>query len=344
MSVVDLLVPELTSGDAIGAHTLLLRDLFVEQGASVRFVAEQRSSLADEVIVLSAWKKPGDLVVLQHGIGSQLAATVIERQLPVVLNYHNITPPEFVEAWDAGHVAGLRWGRRQLHQLAPFARRAVADSHYNANELIDVGFSDVRVAPVLWKVRELGAGDTDRRDPMILFIGRVTANKCQHDLVAAMAAVGRTHPTARLVIVGSAASESYRRALDAYATRLGVAERVEFVGAVDDATLASHLATASVFVCLSEHEGFCVPVVEAMAAGVPVIAYRAAVLPETVAHAGIVLGDKSPSTVATAIARILDDPVLRQYLIERGRLRAEDFSPVNSRTATRAAYDGLVPE
>jgi glycosyltransferase involved in cell wall biosynthesis len=117
---------------------------------------------------------------------------------------------------------------------------------------------------------------------------------------------------------------------------------VDFVGAVDDATLASYLTRASVFLCLSEHEGFCVPVVEAMAAGIPVIAYDAAVLPETVAHAGIVLGNKSPLTVATAIARVLDDPALRKHLIDRGRLRAEDFSLANSREANRAAYDGLV--
>ena len=342
MSVVDLLVPELKSNDAIGAHTLLLRDLFVEQGSMVRFVAEQPSSMDEDVIVLPAWKKPGDQIVLQHGIGSQLAAAVVRRQLPVVLNYHNITPPEFVEPWDAAQVAGLRWGRAQLHQLAPFSRRAVADSRYNANELVDAGFTDVRVAPVLWNTRENDDRQTDRDTPVVLFVGRVAANKCHHDLIAAIAALRPSHPTARLLVVGSAASGSYQRALDAYAKRLGVADRVDFVGAVDDATLASYLTRASVFLCLSEHEGFCVPVVEAMAAGIPVIAYDAAVLPETVAHAGIVLGNKSPLTVATAIARVLDDPALRKHLIDRGRLRAEDFSLANSREANRAAYDGLV--
>ena len=169
MSVVDLLVPELKSNDAIGAHTLLLRDLFVEQGSMVRFVAEQPSSMDEDVIVLPAWKKPGDLIVLQHGIGSQLAAAVVRRQLPVVLNYHNITPPEFVEPWDAAQVAGLRWGRAQLHQLAPFSRRAVADSRYNANELVDAGFTDVRVAPVLWNTRENDDRQTDRDTPVSPF-------------------------------------------------------------------------------------------------------------------------------------------------------------------------------
>ncbi len=342
MSSVDLLVPELKSGDAIGAHTLLLRDVFVEQGATVRFVTQQPSSMDEDVLGLSAWKKPGDLVVLQHGIGSLLAEAVIKRRLPAVLNYHNITPPEFVEAWDADHIAGLRWGRVQLCQLAPLALRAVADSQYNANELIDVGFVDVRVAPVLWNVRDNDDRKVDRNAPVVLFVGRVAANKCHHDLIATIAALRSTHPTARLVVVGSPASESYQRALDAFARLLGVGDRVDFVGAVDDATLTAHLSSASVFLCLSEHEGFCVPVLEAMEAGVPVIAYGAAALPETVGDAGIVLGDKAPHTVATAIARILDDPGLEQHLIDRGRQRADDFSLVNSHNAHRAAFDGLV--
>ena len=111
MSTVDLLVPELEPGDATGAHALLLRDLFVEQGARVRFVAQQPSSMDEDVVLLSAWKDPGDLIVLQHGIGSLLAEAVIKRRLPAVVNYHNITPLEFVEAWDPDHIAGLRWGR-----------------------------------------------------------------------------------------------------------------------------------------------------------------------------------------------------------------------------------------
>ena len=323
MTSVDLLVPELKSSDAIGAHTLLA-------------IAPRACG------ALSAWKKPGDLVVLQHGIESLLAEAVIERQLPAVLNYHNITPPDFVEAWDPGHIAGLRWGRVQLHQLAPLVLRAVADSQYNANELIDVGFTDVRVAPVLWNVREKDDRKVDRNAPVVLFIGRIVANKCHHDLIAAVAALGLTHPTVRLVVVGSPASESYQRALDAFAKLLGVGDRVDFVGAVDDATLAAHLSSASVFLCLSEHEGFCVPVVEAMAAGVPVIAFGAAALPETVGDAGIVLGDKAPVTVASAIARILDDPELEQHLIEQGWQRADDFSLADSRNAHRAAFDGLV--
>ncbi|MDG1878645.1 MAG: glycosyltransferase family 4 protein [Acidimicrobiales bacterium] len=342
MSSVDLLVPELKSGDAIGAHTLLLRDVFVAQGATVRFVAQQPSSMNEDVLLVSAWKKPGDLIVLQHGIGSLLAEAVIKRRLPAVLNYHNITPPEFVEAWDADHIAGLRWGRAQLHQLAPLAPRAVADSQYNANELIDVGFADVRVAPVLWNVRKGNDRQVDHDAPVILFVGRVAANKCHHDLIAALAALTTTHPTARLVVVGSPASESYQRALDAFAKRLGVGGHVDFVGAVDDATLAAHLANAAVFLCLSEHEGFCVPVVEAMAAGVPVIAYDAAVLSETVGDAGILLGDKTPHAVATAVARVLDEPGLEQHLIDRGRQRADDFSLAVSSKAHRAAFDGLV--
>lgn len=341
MTTVDLLVPELEPYDATSTHSRLLRDLLVEYGATVRLVTQRTASVDESVTLLRHWRDPADTVILQHGIGSLLADAVIKRRLPVVVNYHNITPLEFVEPWDPDHIAGLRWGRSQLLQLAVLARRALAVSQFNAAELLDAGFRDVRVAPVLWNSGPV-AERTTSVAPSIVFVGRVAANKCHHDLIAALAALHTTHATARLTIVGGDASTSYRRALGAYVRRLGMDDRVEFVGGVGDDELAALLARADVFLCLSEHEGFCVPVVEAMAAGVPVVAYGAAALPETVADAGIVLGDKAPETIAVALRRVLDDTELATALAERGRRRAADFSLERSRSATLAALEGLV--
>ena len=118
----------------------------------------------------------------------------------------------------------------------------------------------------------------------MLFVGRVVSNKRHEDLVASMAMVHDTHPDARLVLVGSPSIDTYGRALTSLIERLGLADVVEFTGPVDDAELAAWYRRASVFLCLSEHEGFCVPVVEAMAAGLPVIGFRAAAVDD-------VLGD-----------------------------------------------------
>ena len=341
MTRVDLLVPELVERDAIGTHSLLLRDVLVGLGVDVRFVTQIPTELEEPAVVVDRWRDPADLVILQHGIGSLLADAVIRRKVPCVLNYHNITPLEFVEPWNPDQIAGLRWGRAQIHELAPLTRRAVCDSRYNAAELLRAGYDDVRVAPVLWRAAEVDEWEPDP-DPIVLFVGRVASNKCHQDVIAAHAALTETHPTARAVFVGAEASVPYHHALVRYAQRLGVDDRVTFVGSVDDDELRSWYSRARVFVCLSEHEGFCVPLIEAMGAGVPVVGYRAAAVPETIAGAGIVLADKAPMTVATAVRRILDDERLAEHLSREGRRRAADFALDQSATTARAALVDLV--
>lgn len=338
---VDLLVPELVDRDAIGTHSLIQRDVLVELGAEVRFVAQEPSPLDEAVTLVKAWTHPADVVILQHGIGSLVAEAVIERQVTCVLNYHNITPPEFVEPWHADRIAGLRWGRVQVHQLAPLCRRAVCDSQFNADELLAAGYPDVRVSPVMWRAPD-PADRQPSAEPTVLFVGRVTSNKCHEDAIAAFAVLVSDHPAARLVFVGSAASEPYQAALHRFAAELGIADRVDFIGSVSDDELRGWYARASVFLCLSEHEGFCVPVVEAMGAGVPVVAFRAAAVPETVGDAGIVLSTKEPATVAAAVSRVLRDDVLAAHLQARGLARAADFALDRSRASMRAALEDLV--
>ena len=342
MTSVDLLVPELSELDATGAHTLLLRDLLVAKSAGpVRIVTQVPTTTTENVTLVDGWKDPADLVILQHGIGSFVAEAVIHRRVPCVLNYHNITPAEFLEPWDPGLLPGLRWGRSQLDQLVPLTTRAIADSGYNACELRAAGFDDVRVSPVMWRlgIDEALAGD---REPVVLFVGRVVSNKRHEDLVASMAMVHDTHPDARLVLVGSPSIDTYGRALTSLIERLGLANVVEFTGPVDNAELAAWYRRASVFLCLSEHEGFCVPVVEAMAAGLPVVGFRAAAVPETIAGAGIVLGDKRPATVAEAVGRLLDDPGLWSTLATAGQQRAGDFALSRTESAMWLALAGLV--
>ena len=350
MTRADLLVPELAARDATGAHTRLLRDLLLEMGVeSVRIVAAIDNGSGEDVTLVSAWDDPAELVILQHGIGSLAAEAVIKRRIPCVVNYHNITPIEFVEPWDPEHISGLRWGRSQLHQLAPVAVRGIGVSEYNAAELRAVGFADVRVAPVLWHLQQAGSGSSVDPPPAespsgetVLFVGRLSANKCHHDLLAALALLIRQRPNVRMVFVGSAASPSYERSLRNLAARLGIDQAVDFAGAVSSQELADHYASASAFVCVSEHEGFCVPIVEAMAAGVPVVAFAAAAVPETVADAGLLIGDKRPATIAAALDRVLGDADLRSALIAAGRRRAADFSLENGRQHMRAALEGLL--
>ena len=368
---VDLVVAELSERDATSTHVRRIRDLLAEDGHHVRIVVERPTGLDEDVVLLDRWKADADLTILQHSIGSRSASEIARRRIPVVLNYHNITPPEFVEAWEPQEIQGLRWGRDQLWELRPVTHHAIADSEYNARELRAVGMTPVVVAPVLFD--GLGVGGSESADLVggsgapspgcelvggsgvpspgcegsvtMLFVGRLSPNKCQQDLVAALAVLrGGFGLDVRLVLVGSVASVGFVAAVEGLARELGVADSVVLAGSVSEAELAGWYGEADVFVCVSEHEGFCVPVVEAMGFGVPVVAFGAAAVPETLAGAGVVLGDKSAVSVASAVARVVSDVGVREELVARGRVRAAELGLVASSARMREVLAPLLEQ
>ena len=280
----------------------------------------------------------GDVLVYQMSTGSNVAEYVRLRSEPLIVNYHNFTPPEYFAQWEPAVVHGIEWGRHQRTQLADRAVLGIGDSAYNERDLVEAGYRRTAVCPVLIDpstflctpspavVAELDAakqaGGID-----LLFVGRIAPNKCQHDLVKVLAAYRRAYdPNARLRIVGGSSADRYRDAVARYAAELGLAEAVELSGSVDGDTLAAYFDRADVFASMSEHEGFCVPVIEAMHHGVPVVAYSAAAVPETLGDAGIVLDTKSPERFAAAIHQVVGDRRLRDSLVAAGSVRAQDFA------------------
>ena len=174
-----------------------------------------------------------------------------------------------------------------------------------------------------------------------MFVGRVAANKCQHDIVAAFAAYRKLFdPKARLSIVGGRTLLLYARALERLAAELGVERAVDFTDNLTFSQLLAQYRSADVFVSLSEHEGFCVPLVEAMHFGVPTVAFASTAVPETAGDATLLLPDKDPLTVAVAVQRVLSDDVVRKALIEAGHRRVEHFSLVNNQ---RRLLEALEP-
>ena len=161
-----------------------------------------------------------------------------------------------------------------------------------------------------------------------MFVGRLAPNKCQHDLVKVLATLrAGADPTARLRLVGGAELATYESALRELASGLGLTDAVEISGSVSPGALAAYYATADVFVSVSEHEGFCVPLLEAMAHDVPVVAYGAGAVPETLGGGGVLLPDKTPVLVAAAVARVARDQGLRDALVTAGRERLANFTP-----------------
>jgi L-malate glycosyltransferase len=352
---IDQVVPSFSGRDAIGVHMLHLRDLLRARGfdsdiwcegtfPDVRAQCRLLRDLPPRARGRSWW--------LYHlSSGSPVADYIRARPEPKVLDYHNITPARFFEPWIPWGVEQAHRGRRQLDQLIGASFFAFADSTYNASELAERGCRRSAVVPPLFDAAAL-ARDVDRDTVAArsderetggadwLFVGRLTPSKSQHDLIKALACYRRLYdPRARLHIVGSPMGEEYPRALRRLAARLGLGAAVRFTGAVPDPVLAAYYRTADVFVCASEHEGFCVPVVEAMQFGLPVVAFAATAVVETAAEAALLIDDKSPLALAAAVHRVLSGPSLATVLTDAGSARAEVFSLEHSRTRWVAAID-----
>ena len=176
---------------------------------------------------------------------------------------------------------------------------------------------------------------------MWLFVGRVVPNKGFHDLLAAFAVFrGVWGSGARLVLAGSGSEGSYGVALRGLAQGLGLGDSVVWAGSVSGEVLAGWYGAADVFVCLSDHEGFGVPLAEALGAGLPVVAFDAGAVAGTLGGAGVLLGDKSPAAVAAAVGRVLGDGALRGRLMAAGRRRAAELHPDRS---AEVYADALAP-
>jgi glycosyltransferase involved in cell wall biosynthesis len=218
---------------------------------------------------------------------------------------------------------------------------AIADSPFNQTDLDQWSYANPIVSPLLVDTGRFLAAPSKPSSPhgRWLFVGRVAPNKCHHDLIAAFAVYRRLFdPEARLTIVGWSAVETYRAALVDLADRLEVRAAVDWRPDIPFTELVAEYQGSDVFVCLSEHEGFCVPLLEAMAVGLPVLAYRAAAVGDTVANAGTLLDDKDPLVVAVAVHQLLEDDVRRRRQVDAGRARAETFSL----DVTIPAFIGLV--
>ena len=349
MTALHQLLPSYARRDAIGSHALRLQALLHRAGYASEVFAKWRDDAPGPCQPLSALRtRPGERTVLLYHLstGSDVAALVAERGEPLVVDYHNITPHDVFGRWEPTIGPELAQGRQQLGELAGRATLAVADSAYNASECKEVGYRQAEVAPILLDVdglvaevdevarQRLGDERAARGGKDWLFVGRLAPHKAQHDVIKAFAAYRRAYdPNARLTFVGGPSSHSYLKALEGYVGTLGLNGAVRIRGSISAGELAAHYATADVFTCLSDHEGFCVPLLESMAHGVPVVAFAAAAVPETLGGAGLLLPRKDPATVAAACHRVATDRALAARLTAAGRARLARFSLANTEAA-----------
>lgn len=317
-------------GDAISNEAIRIRALFRAWGyASEIYCDRARTAprLRQEVNDLAAASddlSPEDVAFLHLSIGCRTNALFRELACRKALLYHNVTPAEYFRLINPALHDDLAAGRRQARELAGCAQVNLADSAFNARELESMGYRDVAVLPLLIDIDRLVAAPDpavlrrlDDGCTNLLFVGRCVPNKRIEDLLTLFAHVQRhIAPASRFIHVGSAAgTEAYQALLMSRAQELGL-RNVLFTGPVSQAGLNAYYDAAQLFVCFSEHEGFCVPLLEAMVHALPIIALDRAAVGETLDGAGVLLQERDYPLAAEAIGRLLNDPPFRQALLK----------------------------
>lgn len=347
MSRIHQVVVSAAPGDAITNAALDLREGLRRYGPSEIFSAFIDPALAGEAHPLDDFPRRAagaDLVVLHASIGEPVVSAFLERRRePLGVVYHNISPAAAFEPWAPAFAALLTEGRRELAELAGRARVAVAVSELNAADLRAMGFSRVQVVPLVVDPAALTGTEPDPSTaaqldgldgPVVLYVGQLLPHKRVDWLVSAYhALVTHLVPEARLVLVGADRLPGYGAALRRLVAELNLT-RAHLMGPVSQPSLVAAYRRAQVFVTASEHEGFCVPLLEAMAFSVPVVARRFGAVPETLGGAGLLLApEDGPLVGAEAMAAVAAGGELAAALVERGRRRLGALDPEGARSA-----------
>jgi glycosyltransferase involved in cell wall biosynthesis len=320
-------------GDAIGHEVLGIRRALRAAGFESEIFVETADRRLEHLTLdyreLLDRSHPDNLLIHHFSIGSRASRVAYALPDRMALVYHNITPPEYFLGVHKRLVELCYHGRRELRAYVGRVVLALGDSEFNRQELAQAGFRDTGVLPVVPSFAHLEvtpnrmlAGRFDDGWTNLLFVGRVIPNKKLEDVIAFFHAYKTRHnPRSRLVFVGSySAFETYLTMLHDLVARLRLPD-VHFLGHVSNEELTAIYDIADAFVCASEHEGFCVPLVEAFYKGVPVLAFAATAVPATMDGAGVLYGTKDPEQVAALIDAVVGNPSLRSAIVDAPRRR-----------------------
>ena len=334
-------IPTIAYGDAVGNDTVALKQAMLNMGYDTEIYAESIvPPLGKETATKIEGELPNmgkeDVAILHLSTGAELNFSFGRLSCRKIVIYHNITPPEYFHESDT-YIEGInKWAIEGAKYLADKVDYCIAVSEYNKKELVKMGYTcPIDVLPILIPFEDYKKTPSEKilkkyddgEHKNIVFTGRVVPNKKQEDIIAAFYHYKKYYnPKSRLFLVGSYAEENiYYRRLRKYVEELKLND-VYFTGHIKFDEILAYYNLADVFLCMSEHEGFCVPLVEAMFFRKPIVAYNSSAIPYTLGGTGWLLDTKRPLEVAGAINYIIVHPEVRQKIIEGQVKRLQDFS------------------
>jgi glycosyltransferase involved in cell wall biosynthesis len=338
--IINQWVPAAHRGDAIGDSARRVRDMLRAAGhTSDLFALTIDDDLRDDVRQFDDGEaRRGHVTIFHFALPSPMTQAFASLDGARVLQYHNITPAAFFAPYDAGLFRLAALGRQELRSLAGHVDLALGDSEFNRRELEAMGFAPTGVMPIAVNTERItGAPRRPALEKIladglinILFVGRIVPNKRIEDHIR-LAEMYKRYVDSyyRFIFVGrhDGLPRYYAQVRALIAEFQMLPDRFWFTGPVPDEDLAAFYRWADVYVSLSEHEGFCVPLVEAMAADVPVLAYAAGAVPETLGGAGVLFAPKDLEFAAEMVGTLVYDRPVREAVIEGQRRRLADFAP-----------------
>jgi L-malate glycosyltransferase len=338
---IDQLTSGFSTGDAISGDIRQWQAAFKRWGhesdifVDPRYASPKLRGICRDYREYPKLDSAENILFFHFSIGSRFYEMLQNLKCRKVMKYHNITPAKFFAGIDQRVAESLDKGREELKRFATVTDLALGDSEYNRCELEDAGYKNTGVVPILLDLNSLD----HKPDPdvmklgataftNIIFVGRIVPNKKYEDIIKCFYYYQKTiNNASRLFLVGSyEGTQNYYTYLKAMVNELGL-NNVIFTGHVSDEEWAAYYRLADIFLCMSEHEGFCIPLVEAMHRGIPAVAYRAAAVGETLGDSGVLFAEKRYEEIAETIHLLTTDKPLRQRIINGQKKRLEDFAP-----------------
>jgi len=334
---VEQFLPALHFGDAVGNSALALHNFLLHRGIESRLVAMTRDTcLKDKAVAFDEYRlDPQSVKILHFAVPSALSDYFAGLKGKKALIYHNVTPAHFFAGYSDFLTRFTNDGREQLRKLSGSFDLSIGDSTYNADELRDLGFANVHTFPLIVNLDEYNGEPShaflellrnERRN--IVFAGRIMPNKKIEDLVRVVFFYKKyISPAVRLIVMGNTRSlPKYFHAVSDLAARFFLtSEDVLFTGHLPSDEFLAVYKLADVFLSMSEHEGFCLPLLESCYFQVPVLAYDAAAVAETLNGAGILFRDKDPARAAGLVEQALENEPLRRQLRAEAGARIERY-------------------
>lgn len=329
--------PATAVGDGVTTGIFFTQRLLQQLGyQSEIYSCETPDALTDKIQPVDALDtSKTELLLIHHSMGHDYDDLIESFSCRKVMVYHNITPAHFFAEGTPEHAYAAK-GRQQLKQWSTLFDGAIGDSPYNSEELAEHNYANISTLPMLIELDKFGQTAPQPPEtwpliplrPLLISVGRIVENKRQHLLIDAFWHLKQLHqygPLPQLIIVGGTTSPDYDNALKAQIEKLGLEEDILMPGKCSDAELSWLYQNADCYWCASEHEGFCIPLIESGFFGLPVISFASSNIPATLGEAGLVLQQTDPQQLAAATVHLLDDFKLQRQLIAAGKRNLQRF-------------------